>query len=118
MDATARARRGATQYDGRAEEMLTDAVTRARKEAGRRAEAEWEPAWKTAAQHLRAAGGAPFMHELWSRYQKGVLRHLNVLARDVPGENYATHGERQAAAAVIRRAARRHAKDVAGDDAA
>ena len=114
-DVMKRARRDATHNTGRAEEGLTEAVARARAEAERRAAAEWEPGWKTTAQHLRAAGGA-FM-QLWTRYQKGVTRHLNALARDVPGENYATHGERQAAAAAVRRAARRHAKDAARQQA-
>ena len=90
---------------------LQNEVTHARAEASRRAEAAWVPPWRAAAQHLRTASGA-YM-ELWTEYQRHVTRRLNELARSADGGGYATHGERQIAAAAQRRAQQRHARDVA-----
>jgi hypothetical protein len=59
---------------------------------------------------LRVRGGAP-----QAAFTSCGFAHrritLNALAREVPGANYKTHGERQAAAAVVRRAERRHARE-------
>jgi len=66
---------------------------------------------------MRAGKASGAFMQLWTRYQGRVIRHLNTLARDVPGANYKTHGERQAAAAVARRAEQRHAREKAKQQA-
>ena len=109
--AVARAQRDAARPAEQGAHRLLREVTQARAEARRRAETEWIPPWRTAAQHLRTASSA-FM-ELWTEYQRMVTRHLNAYARSDAGGGYATHGERQAAAAAIQKATRRHARDVA-----
>jgi len=109
--AAARARRDTTDSATQRALRLSRAVTQAREEARKRAEAEWVPPWRTAAQHIRTASGA-FM-DLWTEYQRQVTRKQNEFARSTEGGGYETHGERQAAAAVARRATQRHEREVA-----
>jgi len=49
--------------------------------------------------------------DLWTEYQRRVTRSLNEYARSVEGGGYETHGARMAAAAVTRKAARRHERE-------
>ena len=62
--AAARARRDTTDSATQRALRLSREVTQAREEARKRAEAEWVPPWRTAAQHIRTASGA-FM-DLWT----------------------------------------------------
>jgi hypothetical protein len=107
--AAVRVQRDAASPTEQGAHRLQREVTQARAEASRRAETEWIPPWRTAARHIRTASSA-FM-DLWTEYQRMVTRHLNAYARSDAGGGYATHGERQAAAAALRKATRRHERD-------
>ena len=107
--AAAQARRDAVDTAAQRALRLESEVRKARAEASQRAEKAWIPPWRDAARHLRKASGA-FM-DLWTEYQRRVTRSLNEYARSVEGGGYETHGARMAAAAVTRKAARRHERE-------